>query len=176
MKRSTVIVISVGLAIVIISLSLVTNIDNIVFSGISETVSEFEIDTSTVNLISNDYPVDTLCELSLLSVEISKIPFNGKHSDWFYKEFGDIEYEYKIKYYDELDRIRWDSQEAQSLFRDYQKELLTRVNPQILKLLPPNFELALEGMAGYEYNEDEVECNKIMQEYADVGWANILYP
>jgi len=150
-------VIIIAIAVVIgigMALMLFTNIDEM----ISETVSEVVIDQSTFYFVTNDYPVNTDCEYAVLVGEFQRVFYN--HTDWFYSEFGDMEFEFKKKVQSKQG-VRWDSQEMQILYEEYAQELRTRVNPDILERwhLYSSFTVH-EVIPGFVRSEQEVECNK----------------
>lgn len=157
----------IGVAIVIgIGVFLFTNIDELTFSIINESLEKVEVDTTTFNRVTNTFPVTTECELSLIFIESYYRPTLGDHTEWYYQNFGDILDEYK-KDIAELTRenIDWDDPRLELIHREYIEKIKTRINPSLLEEFPfskPQSGTTLVTISSKHLEEDP-ECADILK-------------
>jgi len=110
-----------------------TNVDELVSPTITASLEQVEIDTRSINIITNTFPVNTMCQYALLIEEASRPPFS-EHSQWYNERFGDIQEDFKEKVTEfSLRGGRFDSEEGGKIIRDFYEKLKPRINPTILE-------------------------------------------
>ena len=136
------IVVSIPLIIaVIVAVVLFTNVDE----KISEAV---EIDTSTLNLVTNTWPIDSICDVYLAKyVEMNK----PDPSQWYLENFAE---ERKILFGDSVES----NAEFQSIINQYNESLNKKTTPDLRDRV-----LATGGFPKEKAQEDP-QCYEILLE------------
>lgn len=155
----------IGVFGVIIALILFTNVDELV-------ASKVEFDESTFYEVSNTYPINTVCEIALLSGEVWKTPL-ADHTEWFDDKFGDIKQKVTDEYYNNMasdGQLTIEEKERlDELTMEYFEELMSRIKPSLLEKYgdyqPGSMIFLLP-----EHLEEDPECAKILKK----NYANLV--
>ena len=121
----------------------------VLFTNVDEKISEaVEIDTSTLNFITNTWPIDSLCDVYLAKyVE----PNKPNPSQWYLDNFSE---ERKILFGDSVQS----NAEFQSIINQYYDALDKKTNPDLR-----DSRLVTEGFPK-EVAQEDPQCYKILSE------------
>lgn len=146
-----------------------TNIDELVYPDVEEVVSQVEFDQSSVYQLTDNYPINTRCELALLGKEFLMSPLHD-HTQWFYDKFGDLTKVVTDVYVNEMatDGVLTpkESERLDNLIEEYYNKINSRIKPSLRETLFPRL-LSEDDLA------KDPECAKIIKEnFPNMVWAS----
>lgn len=172
--KKLVIISVIGIIAIGIGILLFTNTDELIFSVIDESIDQVKIDTQTFNVLTNTFPVNSMCDFTLIYIESYYRSALGDHTYWYYQNFGDILDEYKedLTILNEIG-IAWNDPELDMIHQKYVEKIKTRINPSLLDKFPfskPMSGTGLVTISSKHLNEDP-ECADILE----TNYKDLIY-
>lgn len=125
----------------------------VLFTNVDEVISEsIEIDTSSLNYITNTWAIDSICDVYLAkNVEFTK----PNPSQWYLDNFS----EEQTKFWDDAESGNWlDDSYRTSIFNDYYEALDKKTSPDLRD------RILVTGNFPKEKAQEDSQCYKILSE------------
>lgn len=158
--------IGVGILVIIgIGILLFTNVDELTFSVIDESLDQVEVDSRTYSMLTNTFPVTSICDYALIYIESYYRPPHGDHTEWYYQNFGDILDVYKEDYSILIEKgINWDDPELDVIHQKYVEKIKTRINPSLFDEFPfskPTYSSLI--LLSSTHLDEDLECAELLE-------------